>query len=167
MQGTRKLKMKLILDFIQIAGEVIEKFKERLIEAALKYNPNLEIYYSEDLVDTYRLMQGAKVVFGTSTMGIVESIFCSVPSYYLSPAIYSKYLPTRYLDIRKIKLEALVDAIVNPSRILISEIKSACLYYAEYNWLFANRNFSNTGIEENSLRIPHVKNIKKYGHYTK
>tara|TARA_B100000674_G_C37936190_1_gene960400 strand:+ start:798 stop:2324 length:1527 start_codon:yes stop_codon:yes gene_type:complete len=162
-----KLKMKLILRFHPNSRGSDERFKERLIKAALKYNPKTEIYHSEDLVDTYKLMQGAKVVLGTSTMGIVESIFCSVPSYYFSPAIYSRYLPTRHLNIHQESPRTLMDAIINPNKILISEIRNACLYYAEYNWLFNNINFSNTGIETRSLRIPHAKNIRKYGHYTK
>jgi hypothetical protein len=119
------------------------------------------------LIDTYKLVQGAKVVFGTSTMGIVESIFCSVPSYYLSPSIYSRYLPTRYLDIHKTGIDIINSTIINPKKIMISEIKNACLYYAEYNWLFRNKNFSNEGIEIDKIKIPHFKNIEKYVHYTK
>ena len=111
---------------------------------------------------------GATMVFGASTMGIVESIFCSRPSYYFSPAIYKYYLPSRYIDLNCEGWSNIIKEIISkPALISQEEIEQACLYYAEYNWLFENINYSNKGVEVQDLKIPSINQLNKYGHYTK
>ena len=51
---------------------------------------------SEEQIDTYSLMRDSRVVVGASSMALAEALFISVPMYFLSPAIYSYYLPQRY-----------------------------------------------------------------------
>ena len=159
---------KLIVRFHPNSKNSDKIFKNKIIDVLIKKGVKFKVFHSEDLVDTYGLIMGATMVFGASTMGIVESIFCSRPSYYFSPAIYKYYLPSRYIDLNCEGWSNIIKEIISkPALISQEEIEQACLYYAEYNWLFENINYSNKGVEVQDLKIPSINQLNKYGHYTK
>ena len=159
---------KLIIRFHPNSKNSDKIFKNKIIDVLIKKDVKFKVFHSEDLVDTYGLIMGATMVFGASTMGIVESIFCSRPSYYFSPAIYKCYLPSRYIDLNCEGWSNIIKEIISkPALISQEEIEQACLYYAEYNWLFENINYSNKGVEVQDLKIPSINQLNKYGHYTK
>jgi len=76
-------------------------------------------------------------VVGSSSMALVEALFLSVPMYYLSPAIYSNYLPQRYCQWRDPHL--LRQCLAQPTLPSLEEIRAVSRYFTDYNEQFGGR----------------------------
>ena len=123
-----------------------QEFKLKMRQLVTRMLPNDQFHFisSEEHVDTYLLMQAASVVIGSSSMALVEALFLSVPMYFLSPAIYSDYLPNRFCQWSD--LESLRQRLTFPVIPTLDELRTACRYFYDYNALFGGQSLSTPGM---------------------
>ena len=116
-----------------------EQFKQKMRSLVSSMLPDNRFHFiaSEEYVDTYLLMQAASVVIGSSSMALVEALFLSVPMYFLSPAIYSEYLPDRFCNWSDIDL--LRNRLASPTLPTLDELRIVCRYFYDYNSLFGGQ----------------------------
>lgn len=140
------------------------QFKSQVYNLVFSHLPSerVRIIKSEHNIDTYLLILGAEVVLGSSSMALAESIFLSVPTYYLSPSIFSKYIPSRYLPWRN--KSTLSSSLYNPSLPTIPEIRSVCKYFFDYNQLFGGRPSSSALMRDLVPSIPILRSCRHYDH---
>jgi hypothetical protein len=115
------------------------QFKQRMRQLVSTLLPSQRYQFipSEEQADTYLLMREASVVVGASSMALVEALFLSVPMYFLSPAIYSNYLPHRYCEWSD--PNSLRQCLAQPRLPSLEEIRAVSRYFTDYNALFGGR----------------------------
>ena len=120
------------------------KHKMRSLVSSMLPEDRYQFIASEEHVDTYYLIQAASVVLGPSSLALVEALFLSVPMYFLSPAIYSEYLPSRFCPWSDV--EALSRCMNHPFLPTLGEISLACQYFYDYNSLFGGQPLTTPGM---------------------
>ena len=140
------------------------EFKERMRHIVSTTLPchRYQFIPSEEQVDTYRLMREASVVVGASSMALAEALFLSVPMYFLSPAIYSEYLPQRYCQWSD--LHRLRQCLAQPQLPTIEEIKDVSRYFTDYNSLFGGRPSAAPTMRELIPSIDVLRSCRHYNH---
>jgi len=155
---------KLVLRFHPNSRNSDAYFKQKLIDILESSQIDYILIQSEANVDTYKLIMGSCCVFGSSSLSLVEALYMSVPAYYFSPSIYSKFLPSRRL-LHPMPFSDIRSLIITPRPVSCEEIRICSYYFACYNELFQLNHFHNRNISLANLLTPPFHKLSSYMHY--